>query len=124
MFFDYLKKYTSEYFHHFSLGGIFYLPEQTYIEKKMYPYFNSKIYPYSIMYLCVKEKNDNIYICRKFESFDTLEYFYFLKYKPENVNSKAIIFVCKYIPSIFHKRIIDYKLRKLFIKSMIVNDSK
>lgn len=77
----------------------------------------------SLWYLCIfdKEHDDyknKKYNCIKFDTFSRANI-----YCSENVNKfenpTTVISVCKYVPTLFHKYILNYKIRNLFYKVKI-----
>jgi hypothetical protein len=93
-----------------SLGGIFYMNYSN----------NNNNMNSHIIYLCIKENNSPIYLCKKIDSIKYDTYYYHLEYKKSEYS--AIISICKYIPDYFHYYILTYKLSKLFIKTKIMDD--
>jgi hypothetical protein len=73
-------------------------------------------------YLCIFDKEHDYinkkYNCVKFDTFTTADL-----YCSENINKyenqTTVIPVCKYIPTLFHKYILNYKIRNIFYKVKI-----
>ena len=65
------------------------------------------------IYLCICDKNNiNIY-CKSFNSFIEADNYYSNNYNNEN---KSTMISTKYIPHIFKKYYLNYKLSKLLLK--------
>jgi hypothetical protein len=72
------------------------------------------------VFLCVKQNNyNNNYNCYKFNSFIEAD-----KYYNQHFNtSSTMISVFKYLPTFIQNFLIDYKLKKLFVKSTFITDA-
>lgn len=79
------------------------------------------------VYLCIECKNDykTLFQCKRFNSFDEAdeefkikfdEYIYYDKYY------STMIPINKFVPTYFHKSIINIELSKLFFGSFIVKE--
>ncbi len=72
-------------------------------------------------YLCIDNNKNNNFKYIKFNSFNEANVFY---YNNKNYKSNStIISIYKYIPPIFDKYIINYKLCKMFIIIESINKS-
>ncbi len=79
------------------------------------------MYPqHSHVYLCVKRQYYGSYTCMKFDNYSQADSYYKKNYKNQEIIS-TLMPVCKYVPNIFHKYILEYKLSKLLIQVKIKN---
>lgn len=76
------------------------------------------------VYLCIeKTKNPKLidgFACYKFDSFENADKHY-NKIKPKLILEikKTMVPICKWVPFIFHRSVINYKLKKLYWKNDI-----
>lgn len=73
----------------------------------------------SHIYLCVKQHYYQSYKCMKFEDYSQADSYYKKNYKNNEIST--LMPVCKYVPVMFHKYILEYKLSKLLIQVKIRN---
>lgn len=75
---------------------------------------------HSNIYLCVKEKTNNRYVCKKFDSYQDADSYYRVNYDTSQVSKSTMIPICKYIPLCLRPQVINWKLAKITIKSIIL----
>ena len=80
-----------------------------------------RFYPnsHSCIYLCIKYKTTNYYKCIKFDNFEMADNFYKNKCTKTKIESSTMMPVCKYVPNFVQHHILDYKLKRFFIKTKI-----
>lgn len=74
---------------------------------------------YSTLFLCVKEKNKQMFSCKEFQSFVEAEKYFENNYENKN-NQSAIIPVCKYIPNVLKRHVIQSKISSILNRVSIV----
>jgi hypothetical protein len=76
------------------------------------------------VFLCVKQ-NINNFDCYKFNNFIEADNYFIKKYNNDTLSTMIVIStmisVSQYLPLFIQKIIIDYKLKKLFVKSKIIS---
>lgn len=78
---------------------------------------------YDDIYLCIKKKTSSQYLCTKYESYSTAENILFSE-NFDDIQSSAVLSVCKFIPNQFISFIINYKLSNMMISSIVVKDKQ
>jgi hypothetical protein len=84
---------------------------------------------YSIVYLCIKplDKMELMplnFRCMPFETYKEADDYYNKLYKNKNKNNEysTLMPVCKFIPSVLHPIVLNYKLAKLFINAEVAQN--
>ena len=71
-----------------------------------------------LVYLCVEKKNTSAQITNGFNCYAFIDYNKAYAYCKKNMNNKenkhTMIPVCKWIPLLFHKQYLNYKLKKFY----------
>jgi hypothetical protein len=78
---------------------------------------------YDNIYLCIKKKTTSQYKCTKYDSYSTAEKVLFSENFDE-IQSSAVLSVCKFVPNQFISFIINYKLSNIMISSVVVKDTQ
>ena len=63
---------------------------------------------YDRVYLCIEKNNQ--FECKKFETFESADNYFHDNHNP-NVEKSTLIPLCKYVPNVFDKLILERKLR-------------
>ena len=82
---------------------------------------------YTKMYLCIKPLDKMEFMslhfrCMPFETYKEADDYYYNKlYKNKNNEYSTLMPVCKFVPSVLHPMVLNYKLAKLFINTEIIS---
>ena len=74
---------------------------------------------FSTVFLCVKDAKHSKFTCKQFESFVEADQYFNNTYKDKDVVS-TMTPVCKFIPTIAKRHVLQYKLANLFNRVSIV----
>ena len=84
----------------------------------------------TIKYLCIKPVDKmefwslNFH-CMPFETYEEADTYYIKQYKNNNIEHKiersTIMPVCRFVPSLLHPFVLNYKLSKVFINAEVNN---
>jgi hypothetical protein len=86
---------------------------------------------FSTVFLCVKEKNKYVFTCKEFQSFLEADHYFKNKYTVVNNNliavgynptanptvvnnNPAVIPICKFMPQIIRRQILQFKLASIY----------
>jgi hypothetical protein len=92
---------------------------------------------FSTVFLCVKEKNKYVFTCKEFQSFLEADHYFKNKYTVVNNNltavgyyptanptivsyNPAVIPVCKFMPQIIRRQVLQFKLASIFNRVSII----
>ena len=74
---------------------------------------------FSTVFLCVKEKNKHNFKCKEFESFLEADKYFNDTYKDTSCQS-TMTPVCKFMPAIAKRHVLQYKLANIFSRVSIL----
>ena len=76
----------------------------------------------TIKYLCINKMDLNFH-CMPFETYEEADTYYIKQYKNNNIEHKiersTIMPVCRFVPSLLHPFVLNYKLSKIFINAEV-----
>jgi hypothetical protein len=75
---------------------------------------------FSTVFLCVKEKNKYVFTCKEFKSFIEADHYFKNKYTVVNNNLTAVIPICKFMPQIIKRQVLQFKLSNIFNRVSII----
>lgn len=76
---------------------------------------------YDDIYLCIKKRTSSQYKCTKYDSYSTAENVLFSE-NFDDIQSSAVLSICKFVPNKLIPFIINYKLSNIMISSVVVKD--
>ena len=74
---------------------------------------------FSKVYLCVKNNTHNKFTCKEFNDFLEADKYFDDNYKNKVVSS-TMIPVCRFIPTIIKRPVLQYKLSNLYTRVSII----
>ena len=79
-----------------------------------------KITKFSDVYVCTQKNKFSTFQCEKFNDYEEANKHYNTTYTMNEPYNHTLMSVCRFMPTFFQNKILQYKLSKLYIKTQLL----